>query len=990
MANATFMGSSAAGNKRFNDIDLYIGGLAEAKVAGGMLGSTFDFIVAVQMAALRDNDRFADLNRLLGSDMVYEVRTTSFADLIRANVNVAVDPSTQAVLTNFNTVRARLYGNVFATPDAYVEVGAGSFVLNNPFTQGVVQSYISPSDPRFTGYSLVGDSFNATGLSEVIGGRAVADTVFAGAGHDTVYGDGGNDALHGDAGNDWLYGGDGNDSLDGGVGNDVLEGDVGDDALIGGADRDELDGGEGNDSLDGGTSNDFLYGGAGNDILLGGDGHDELAGGAGNDTLTGGTGNDTLDGGSGVDTAIFSGNVAAYSIVRTGDSTYTVTHTASGRGRSAQRCRGAAVRQWQRRPDLRRRDRQRPDARQGAVAHGTEHAEQSFGRDPHRLPVAAVGRPRGLDQHCRRHSKQLRRRRCATGPAPARHRQLQRWSEHRRASDFRSDRFGHWIRPRACTEQPDAEHGQQRERGRWARLLDSDGLPASSTYQWQWQSAPLNINQAGSSTWSDIAGASNVGATATALAIGTALTGLKLRAKLTYTDAKGTVETLFSTPSSPVSSGAGTPFNGTTGNDTLTGGNGADTLTGLAGNDRLNGGAGADTMIGSTGDDIYYIDHPGDTVTENAGEGNDTEVSWVSHTLSPNVEFISLRGDQPISGTGNALNNFLWGNNNPAPNVLTGGAGNDTYIVGLGDTVVELPGEGTTDRIFAYVDFTLPDNVEQISLVGGPALRATGNELANTVTGNELANLLEGLAGNDTLTGGLGNDTLDGGIGIDIAIMAGTRAEHAIVRTGRQRLHGHQDGHGRGRHVAEHGVRAVHRPAEHRADHRWRGAHQQHTDGGRGAQRIEHAVQQPVAADQQLPVAILRWLGHLDRHRLDDPAQLHPHQCPGQPATACAGEFRRFGRHEPTGCLASHGSCGECAATTCSSTARSSKTRCSAPIPVSSMTLQGLGSFSYEWLRNGSTVVGTDPSYTLGDADVGTPIQAACELHQRCKQPSRC
>ena len=74
------------------------------------------------------------------------------------------------------------------------------------------------------------------------------------------------------------------------------------------------------------------------------------------------------------------------------------------------------------------------------------------------------------------------------------------------------------------------------------------------------------------------------------------------------------METLFSNPSSPVSSGAGTPFNGTTGNDTLTGGNGADTLTGLAGNDRLNGGAGADSMIGSTGDDIYYIDHPGDTV----------------------------------------------------------------------------------------------------------------------------------------------------------------------------------------------------------------------------------------------------------------------------------------------------------------------------------------------------------------------------------------
>ena len=36
-----------------------------------------------------------------------------------------------------------------------------------------------------------------------------------------------------------------------------------------------------------------------------------------------------------------------------------------------------------------------------------------------------------------------------------------------------------------------------------------------------------------------------------------------------------------------------------------------------------------------------------------AGEGNDTEVTWVSRTMSPNVEYFYLYGDQPISGTGN-------------------------------------------------------------------------------------------------------------------------------------------------------------------------------------------------------------------------------------------------------------------------------------------------------------------------------------------------
>ncbi len=47
-------------------------------------------------------------------------------------------------------------------------------------------------------------------------------------------------------------------------------------------------------------------------------GNDVLSGGAGNDILVGGGGNDTLDGGAGIDTAVFTGNRAAYTIVRTG------------------------------------------------------------------------------------------------------------------------------------------------------------------------------------------------------------------------------------------------------------------------------------------------------------------------------------------------------------------------------------------------------------------------------------------------------------------------------------------------------------------------------------------------------------------------------------------------------------------------------------------------------------------------------------------------
>ncbi len=52
------------------------------------------------------------------------------------------------------------------------------------------------------------------------------------------------------------------------------------------------------------------------------------------------------------------------------------------------------------------------------------------------------------------------------------------------------------------------------------------------------------------------------------------------------------------------------------GNNVITGGDLADTLSGLGGNDTLQGGLGADTMIGGDGNDVYVVDDAGDVVTE--------------------------------------------------------------------------------------------------------------------------------------------------------------------------------------------------------------------------------------------------------------------------------------------------------------------------------------------------------------------------------------
>lgn len=162
---------------------------------------------------------------------------------------------------------------------------------------------------------------------------------------------------------------------------------------------------------------------------------------------------------------------------------------------------------------------------------------------------------------------------------------------------------------------------------------------------------------------------------------------------------------------------------GTIGNDTLTalaGSNGA-LLDGGSGNDSLTGGDHADMLIGGLGND-----------TLQGGAGSDF-----------------LRG-----GSGNDL--------------MTGGAGSDNYEVdSITDRVVESADQGI-DNIFTMVNYTLPDNVENLVIFSVASLTGTGNGLDNILLGYNGNDTLNGGAGNDTLEGGLGNDLLNGGAGIDL------------------------------------------------------------------------------------------------------------------------------------------------------------------------------------------------------------------------------
>ena len=191
------------------------------------------------------------------------------------------------------------------------------------------------------------------------------------------------------------------------------------------------------------------------------------------------------------------------------------------------------------------------------------------------------------------------------------------------------------------------------------------------------------------------------------------------------------------------------------------------TIKGTANADDLTGTNAVDHMFGYAGDDTYEVS-TGDTVVEAANEGTDLVLSNVTFTLGANVEHLTLTGAGAINGTGNSLNNVLTGNS--AANVLTGGAGDDTYFVSTGDTVVEQAAEGA-DLVYSDVTWTLGANLERLTLIGTAAINGTGNELNNTLIGNSAANLFTGGAGDDTYAVSTGDQVVEqANEGVDLVL----------------------------------------------------------------------------------------------------------------------------------------------------------------------------------------------------------------------------
>lgn len=223
------------------------------------------------------------------------------------------------------------------------------------------------------------------------------------------------------------------------------------------------------------------------------------------------------------------------------------------------------------------------------------------------------------------------------------------------------------------------------------------------------------------------------------------------------------------------------------GNDTIYGGNEAgrfqpgDTIYGGPGDDTIYTLGGDDYVLGEDGNDVIYgnFAFASDNPTIDGGSGND--IIYAGNGFGRSAIIYGGSGNDIIHGMNGAAR-------------LYGGQGNDVYEVTTEGQIVY---EDTTDpyllrllgpeidNVYAYVNFELPDRVENLIMVYGTQAIGFGNSTDNIIYGNDRANNIEGKGGYDTLTGGGGTDLfiVNPGWGVDAItdFVAGAGTQDAVL-----------------------------------------------------------------------------------------------------------------------------------------------------------------------------------------------------------------
>ena len=649
--------------------------------------------------------------------------------------------------------------------------------------------------------TLVGDNVNLDAQwhgNDYLDGGAGNDQLWGNGGNDTLMGGSGIDTLYGDngdgtgiEGDDYLDGGDGNDTLYGEGGNDTLIGGLGDDNLYGEAGANFLDGEDGNDllnsdgpgsSLFGGLGDDtleaagggnYLDGGEGIDTLTAVDGDNTLMGGAGDDNLTAGGGNNYLDGEAGNNTLFADGG---------GNTLY------GGAGDDQLAAHGGG------------NYLDGGDGTNLIVTNGLGGNTLISGAGDDTLSAEGGGNSlnggSGNDTLITTGSGNT-----LMGGAGDDFISVGLGGGNTLIGGGGSDTYGF-----------DSGFGVN-------HIVDTRSVPGSGVVDSNTVQFSFDVGTSGM-----IVG---LGSLKLSFANGDELHidgydpydpyNTASIDTFVFTDQTLSLLDILALGGPTVDFTIGTGITGTAGDDILNGTVGNDIIDGLAGDDTIDGGAGADIMRGGYGDDTYYVDNVGDQIAEIYGEtftytidgetyeysiqDFDTIYSTISYALGDNLEDLTLLGIDNINGTGNELDNLIYGNE--GSNVLTGGLGNDSIVAGAGDDTLDggagddfLYGDagadimtgGTGNDVYTVdnigdavtenlnegyetvkssISYTLGANLERLKLTGLDNINGTGNELDNSIVGNSANNVLTGGAGNDVIESGGGADTLIGGTGDD-------------------------------------------------------------------------------------------------------------------------------------------------------------------------------------------------------------------------------
>ena len=295
------VGAWSVASSGLNDVDLWIGGLAEKLMPfGGMLGSTFNAVFELQMENLQEGDRFYYLSRTQGLNLLNELENNAFSKLIMANTDLT-QPGADGIRGTADDIITHHIGvDSFARYDGVLEVDIAKQIAldpegDDPF-MNAIRAKVQRDDPSTAGVDSNYLRFTG-GEHMVMGGTSGADTIIGGDGDDGIWGGAGDDRIEAGHGVDLVVAGAGDDIItDTGDTGDFLKGEDGDDIIANSNGLDVLMGGDGKDVFLVGVDATEVFGGEGDDFMLGGLDHDFLLGNEGDDWMEGGDGFDVLNG----------------------------------------------------------------------------------------------------------------------------------------------------------------------------------------------------------------------------------------------------------------------------------------------------------------------------------------------------------------------------------------------------------------------------------------------------------------------------------------------------------------------------------------------------------------------------------------------------------------------------------------------------------------------------------------------------------------------